>query len=60
VKRDNVMISGGTGKVNNVIIKWKGRIHGEGRKMGAGFMVVCQFVVGTDAAVRRGQERRKE
>jgi hypothetical protein len=34
VKRDNVMISGGTGKVNNVIIKWKGRIHGEGRKMG--------------------------
>jgi hypothetical protein len=54
------MISGGTGKVNNVIIKWKGRIHGEGRKMGAGFMVVCQFVVGTDAAVRRGEERRKE
>jgi hypothetical protein len=45
--------------VNNVIIKWKGRIHGEGRKMGAGFMVVCQFVVGT-AAVRRGEERKKE
>jgi hypothetical protein len=47
--------------VSNVIIKWKGRIHGEGRKEGgAGFMVVCQFVVGTAAAVRRGEERRKE
>jgi hypothetical protein len=53
--------------VSNVIIKWKGRIHGEGRKEdgSAGFMVVCQYVVvGTvlycSAAVRRGEERRKE
>jgi hypothetical protein len=58
------MISGGTGKVNNVIIKWKGRIHGEGRKMGVRglwlFVSMWWWVLYCSAAVRRGEERRKE
>jgi hypothetical protein len=50
--------------VSNVIIKWKGRIHGEGRKMGVRglwlFVSMWWWVLYCSAAVRRGEERRKE